>query len=1063
MGTTKHVTILGVAAAAAIAAVAPTAADDHAPRSLRMREPLPVNRQPPRSAPIRRVAQVPSGGAAGNGSAAQPGDGSAAAPEGAAAPGDGSAAQPASDGSAASPGDGSATSPGDGSAAPAPDATPTEAPASPAAPPEGEARAVREDGKTEVISVTDTSVEHELRTGLAPVSVVTRADLEASGHATLGDILQSLPSQANASNSQVNAGGDGTTRINLRGLGASRTLVLLNGHRVVNGGNGVDSAVDINAIPLPMIERVEIIKDGASTMYGADAVGGVVNLVTRPQFDGLDVSLLTSTSQHGDGTEYNASFVTGFTTKDKNTYLVLSAGYQQHNPVFGGDRPFSSVQKGYDFARKIETRSSSLAAAGGRLDATAIGPGGMAPAGCNSTACKPDGHGGWSDFGPNDGYDEAAANYVYTPSARYNVFATGGNRLNDNLSLFGQVLYLHRNSDRALSPVSFNADAPVSKDSLYNPLGGDLLDYRRRLTELGPRQYLDHITMIQVTAGVRGQIPESLGPLKDWKYEISQNYGVTDSLNGTNGGLFQSRVADAVGPSMMYGGFPICVRKPGDPTTQIIYVERVDGRPPILVPCVPLNVLAPAGTIPAEQLKNLTYKGLGNGTDSMHTTVFTANGKVAELPNHGDISLSFGGDYRDEDGDLIPTGIRVPGYLTDNVAETSQGRFHIYDGFGELAIVPISGNDIAKRVEVDLGARALSHSRYGSSLTYKAGGLFRTVNGIAARGTYATAFRAPTVPDLFLGRTESNPVAEDPCDIRPPSVGDNTRTLDPMVQAQCSAQGVPAGSRFSNSQQLAVTGANPALKAETAATATIGVVVEPPQLKGLALSADYWHIVIDNAIQTLPVQTIFANCYDRGIQEYCDQVHRDEVTHRITSVDQLLQNVTRATTSGVDLALWYDTRLVELGRIHAVLEAQYLMRYDLDVGSQRIHGAGFYDLGVYPRLKANLSGNWVHPHGASGGFSLRFVGGYKECAGNDCNTAHNLAEESRDVDRYVKLDLFGGYDFRSRVGKTTLQVGINNVFDAAPPAVYNAPAANSDATTYDFIGRMVYVRMSQLF
>jgi outer membrane receptor protein involved in Fe transport len=168
-------------------------------------------------------------------------------------------------------------------------------------------------------------------------------------------------------------------------------------------------------------------------------------------------------------------------------------------------------------------------------------------------------------------------------------------------------------------------------------------------------------------------------------------------------------------------------------------------------------------------------------------------------------------------------------------------------------------------------------------------------------------------------------------------------------------------------------------------------------------------------------------------------------------------------TSGVDVALSYDARLGALGRIHSALEAQYLLRYDLHAATQVIHGVGFYDLGVYPRYKANLSSHWSHPGGASGGFTLRYVGSYKECAGDDCNTPQNLAAASRDVDRYVKLDLFGGYDLPSFLGKTTLQVGVNNVFDAAPPLVYNAPAANSDATTYDFLGRMVYLRMSQLF
>ena len=1029
---TKHTVFLCLAAAAA--AVAPAAADDHAPSSLRMREPRPVRGRWNLLPLGRRVAQ-----------AAPDGPPSDPAPDPAPAPAD----------------------------APAPTSDPAPAPAEPAAPApaasppaklsdEERATLAAEEAKTEVISVTATSVEHKLFTGRAPVTVVTRNDLNVSGRATIGDILQSLPAQANAANAQVNAGGDGTTRINLRGLGAPRTLVLVNGRRMVNGGPGADAAVDLNAIPLPAIERVEILKDGASAIYGADAVGGVVNLITRPQFNGLDVSLLTSTSQHGDGTEYDASAVTGFTSGDKHTYLVVSGGYQRHDPVFAGERGFSSFQKSYDFASKSEVRNASLAGPGGRVDVSSIGAGGMQPPGCAASACKPDGNGRWSDFTSGDLYDEAAASYLYTPSSRYNVFATGGNRINDSVALFVELLYLRRSSDRQLPPVAFVADSPISKDSLYNPLGGDLLDYRRRIAELGPRQYIDDVSMTRFVLGITGTAPAWLGVFKDWKYEVSHNYGVTDALVGTTGQLLRPRVADALGPSMVSGGVPICVRKPGDPTTQIIYTimfaDHVEA-----VPCVPLNLLAPSGAIPRDQLKNLTFNDLGSGTDNIRTLLATTGGRIAELPNHGEISLSLGGDYRYELGRQVPPDVASVGYTTDNVARPTDGRFHVFEGYGELAIVPISGHDIARWLELDLGARMLRHNRFGSSLTFKAGGLFRTVHGIAVRGTYSTAFRAPSVPDLFGGLIERTPAAEDPCDTRPPSAGDGTRALDPRVQAECTAQGVPVGSRFNTSQQLSVVGGNPDLKAETAATTTIGVVIEPPQVKGLAVSADYWHIQIDHAIETLGAQTIFANCYDRGVQAYCDQIHRDPVTHRISLIDQFLQNVTRTTTSGVDLALWYDTQIAELGRIHTGLESQYLLRYDLDTSLQVIHGRGFYDLGVYPRFKANLSSNWVHPGGASGGFVLRFVGTYKECAGNNCNSDRNLAMASRDVDRYVKLDLFAGHDFRLGVGKTTLQVGVNNLFDATPPVVYNAAAANSDAATYDFIGRLVYLRLSQQF
>jgi iron complex outermembrane receptor protein len=887
------------------------------------------------------------------------------------------------------------------------------------------------------------------------VSVITRDDLAASGRATLGDILQSMPGQSNAANAQVNAGGDGTTRLNLRGLGAPRTLVLLNGRRIVAGGPGADAAVDVNAIPLPVIERVEILKDGASTSYGADAVGGVVNLITRSRFDGAEASLLTSTSQHGDGTEYAASFVTGFVTG--KTYFMLSGGYQRHDPVLAGDREFANFQRSYDFATRTETRNTSLAAPGGRLDVLSLIPAGIRPPGCASNVCKPTGNGQWADFvEPDDLYNEATATYVYTPSRRYDVFFSAGNQLSDTTAVVLEVLYMDRNSDRQLSPAAFSADSPISRFSLYNPLGADIGDYRRRMTELGPRQYIDDVGMVRLVLGVAGSL---FGPLKDWKYEVSENYGVTSASLGTTGQLLRGRVADALGPSMLdEHGKPICVRTPGDITTKIIYGDAFG----VAIPCVPLNLLAPAGMIPRSQLANLTFTDGGQGSDTQRTFLVTAGGPIAKLPNHGDISLSLGGDYRSETGERVPPLAASTANTTDTSADTTQGESQVFEGYGELSIVPISGHPIAQWVELDLGARALRNSRFGRSLTYKVGGLFRTAYGVAARGTYATAFRAPSLFDRFGGRTETNTSAEDPCDATPPSVGAGMRTLDDMVQARCTAQGVPVDSKLATSQQVTVTGGNPDLKAETATTTTIGIVIEPPPVKGLALSIDYWRTGIDHAIETLNLQTIFANCYDRGIQSYCDQIHRDPGTSRIRSVDEFLQNVPRTVTSGIDVAVWYDARLGELGRIHTGFEAQRLLRYDLEPASGVIHGAGFYDLGVHPRYRANLSSNWVHRSGASAGSTLRFVGTYKECAGDDCNNDHNLAAASRDVDRYAKLDLFGGYEFRSAAGKTTLQIGINNLFDTTPPVVYNAPAANSDATTYDFVGRVAYIRLSQL-
>ena len=916
--------------------------------------------------------------------------------------------------------------------------------------------AAADDQPEEVIVVTGSSIEHDAFTGRTPMTVITRADLEASGRATLGDILQSMPAQANGANAQVNAAGDGATRIDLRGLGAGRTLVLLNGRRFVNGGNGADASVDVNAIPLAMIERVEILKDGASAIYGADAVGGVVNIITRKQLDGSEIALLSSTSQHGDGSEIDASFVQGYTTDDRTVYLMLSAGFQHHGAVLASDRPFSAVQKTYDFATHTETHLQSLAGPTGRLDASSIG-GGVALPGCPSGICKPDGNGGWTDFQtPNDLYNEATSNYLYTPSTRYNVFGTGGKRLNEHTALFVELMYQRRNSDRQLSPVAFNADAPISANSIYNPFGADVLDFRRRITELGARQFLDEVSTFRLVAGISGDIPE--GTFQNWTYELSVNYGDTKSLVATTGQLLKNRVADALGPSMLdRNGTPICVRDPGNPASQIVYtVTPPNGGIPIVTPCVPLNILA--GSIPRDQLKGLTYQDAGTGDDAIQGVLATASGQVVQLPHHGDISLTVGGDFRDETGTQSPPSVASSGDSTDNLAQATNAEFQGVDGYGEVAIVPITGDDIARRVELDLGARALYRTHAGSALTYKAGGLFRTVGGLSLRATYATAFRAPSFFDLYGGHLERTPNAEDPCDTRPPSAGDGTKTLDPNVQAQCTAQMVPTGSKFETAQQLTETGGNPALKPERARTLTAGVVFEP--LKGLALSADYWRIDIRDAIETLGIQTIFANCYDRGEQAFCDQIHRDPITHRIDPVDELLQNVSHTITSGIDLAVLHDLDLCACGRVHTMLQAQYLITHDIETAQQVIHGAGYYDLGVFPRFKANLASRWTHRSGASAGFLLQFVGSYKECASDDCNT--NLAA-SRDVARYYKLDLFGGYDLPSSFGRTSVQLGVNNVFNATPPLVYNAAEANSDATAYDFIGRLVYARITQRF
>jgi iron complex outermembrane recepter protein len=946
--------------------------------------------------------------------------------------------------------------------APQPDAAPA-APAgvsqTPSLSDEELAKLAEQEAKTEVITVTGSTIERKQLTTPAPVTILNRDDLNAAGRATVGDIIQALPAQSNAINAQVNNGGDGSTRVDIRGLGTARTLVLVNGRRVVPGGTGADDSVDLNAIPLAVIERVEVLKDGASAIYGSDAVGGVVNLITRTDFNGTEATLFTGGSPRGDGFTYDASFVTGHTAENKKGNVVFSAGFQNQDSVFAGDRPFSQFQKTFNFDTRTESPSGSTGVPDGRIDSEAIdtdGDGMPDPAvvpGCDARFCKSNRMGGFTNFNaPDDLYNFQPVNYLYTPSARYNVYSAGNYQFAPRVTGFFEASYLNRTSDQELAPEPFLANTTVSRDSIYNPLGGDLLDYRRRLEEFGPRHVRQDVDSFRIVAGFQGKIPDDAPAFKDWKWEISYNHGRTSATQVAQGNLILSRLSNALGPSFIDDtGTPTC----GTPTAPI-------------AGCVPMNILGPARdasgnpSISQDMIDYVTFTGVNTGFNQQQTALAEAHGRIVELPNHGDISLALGADYRRASGGFTPDPLTSTGDTTGNAIAPTGGSYNVVEGFGELSIVPISGHDIAKWLEINLAARAFRYSTFGSGVTWKAGALFRTVGGIAVRGTYSTAFRAPSIGELFAGAADDFQSAEDPCDTNPPS---GPRVLDPVTEQHCMDQDVPTGSEFGTTQQRAIDGGNPNLEAETARVVTAGVVFEPPQVKGLGFTLDYWRIQIDNAIQVLDATAIFANCYTRSLEQYCLQIHRDPISHQIDSVDNPVSNVGGTTATGVDFAITQDHKVAGLGRLRTQVEAQYLLSTDIDNSVQVLKGRGFFDLGVFPRVKANLSALYQHPSGVGAGFNLRYVGSYKECDGNDCNTDENLAM-AHEVKWWVKTDLFASYQVKSRAGTTQLSLGVNNLLDRQPPVIYTGPAANaanSDPGTYDYMGRFLYARLSQMF
>ncbi|HTR56114.1 MAG TPA: TonB-dependent receptor [Kofleriaceae bacterium] len=972
----------------------------------------------------------------------------------------------------------------------------------------------------EVITVTGSLVERRELTTPAPITVVDREKLLAAGITNVGDILQQIPAQGNALNEQNNNGGDGSVRINLRSLDTGRTLVLMNGRRMVPSGLGADDSVDLGTIPLAMIDRVEVLKDGASATYGSDAIAGVVNIITRQDFNGTEATIYTATSQRGDGNNYDLSFVTGHSSKKGN--ITFSAGYQHQDAVMAGDRDFSKTTSVYDFAgakagtcgkageMSCASLSGSSATPTGFIDPDPTGDGmtdilnvpgctnsystgGLtvgtpATGGCTFNPAT----GGYKNFvfGDathfNDSYNYQPQNYLFTPSDRINVFGQGHYDITENTRAFFEGSFNGRHSAQQLAPEPLflaQFGLVISADSMYNPFGNqgqfgamqpggagvELDDYNRRLNEFGNRFYSQDVNTGRLVVGLDGKLPAEAGPLKDWKWEVSYNYGRVDATSTSRGDLILSHVQNALGPSTAdpVSGQPTCY-------TDNTFTTAIPG-------CVPLNVITP-GKVTPDMINYLTFTGIQSGFNEQHTALAQAHGKIVDLPNHGDVSFAIGGDYRHEQGGVQPDPLTSTGDTTGNAQAPTEGAYHVFEGFSELSIVPVSGLNAAQWVQLDAAGRAYDYNikdvngNNTTGVTGKVAALWKTAGGISFRGTYGNSFRAPNVADLYSGQTDDYVDINDPCDTNPPS-GPMPITPGTPLAKKCQEQISPGNNGYLTykgngaPQQRFKVGGNPNLQPETANTATVGVVLEP--IKGLAFTLDYWNINITNAITALPPQAVFANCYEGGLDKFCNLIQRDPTTHHITTVYDLETNVGGIVTSGLDIGGSYTTKVPNAGNIRVGADATYLFKYNEDTGQVDpttgkdviIHGRNYYDLGVLPALRFLVFASWVHPSGFGAGVTGRYVGGYTECDSDDCQPQGPTTPENgtHSIGQYLTADLYLDYMLKSGAGTTKITVGVNNLTDIQPPVIYNGQALNADESAYDFMGRYFYVRLSHLF
>lgn len=915
--------------------------------------------------------------------------------------------------------------------------------------------------QVEEIVVTGTLIKRKDLITPAPVAQIGRLEMDTSGVTSLGQILQNLPAQSNAINIQVNNGGDGSTRINLRGIGSHRTLVLLNGRRVVYGGLGADASVDLNSIPAAVIERVEILKDGASTVYGSDAIGGVVNLITRRNFEGVEADAYLGTSQRGDGTVYDLSVTAGHKFDKGN--IVFSAGAYQIFPIWAGDRGYAKYDYQMDDWSTLTTYKggSSAPPAGNVIDRGADSSAEMDALNARYgywgwytndpvAGWSPTRFGGTSDSGSGTLYNYQPDNYLVTPQERYNIFASGNWHFSDLVTGFFEGLYTRRFSDQKLAPEPLFIileGLTVSADNYYNPFHRNFIDVRRRMIEGGNRNFIQDLGTFRLASGFEGSLPDGLGPLSSWTWELSYNFGRTQGTNTNKGNYDRARLAKALGPSFRDTDGKIVCGTPGNPDYD----------------CVPLNVFGGPGTITQEMLDYIGYTGTASGYNQQEVVKLALTGDLVEIPFGGMIGMALGYEYREEFGGYMPNPLEAKGDTTGNKSEPVEGGYYVGEFFSELNIPLLADLPAVEAFEVNGSFRFSDYNTFGSKVTWKVGGRWQILPDVAVRGTYSTAFRAPTIGQLYSGNYDDFPLASDPCDT---SEGLPNET----VRANCQADGVPATLYAPEDQLKARAGGNPDLDPETANIITAGIVVTPTILEGLSLTVDYWNLSVDNAIQRIGADVILQLCYDppSGMREYCDKIIRDPRTHTIDHIVDTFTNIGGTDTWGIDFAARYDWKS-SIGRWLFSFEGTYTGAYeDTYAGGIKVNGQGVYDLElVLPDWRFNFATLWSW-EGFGAGFNLRFVGPFKECEDNDCSdrtdeTGNPVPAFSRTVDPYVVVDLYLSYSLDWDWGTTRLTLGVNNLLDADPAVIYNGFTATSDPTAYDFLGRYFYGRLTQTF
>lgn len=945
--------------------------------------------------------------------------------------------------------------------------------------------AAADEADDEVIVVTGSRIASPEATAASPLQMVSREEIQNSGTANIQDLLLENPAMGTPTYARTNTAfataGAGVATVDLRNLEIDRTLVLVNGRRFVAGIPG-SSAVDLNVIPTQFLERVEILTGGTSAVYGSDAVAGVVNMIYRKNFEGIELNGQAGISTHGDGKDWQLNGLYGKNFADGRGNVMIHAGYSKQGTVLKRDRSTEAGSSAIDSTS--DDLSPNLRVApffsgytpGGRYftDNTVFAydgtSGALRPCFFQNAAGSCNG----VTVGP-DGFNRSAFRYLAVPVERYLGAIRANYEVSPALNFFFEGNYARTQASTEIEPFPMdttdlydNGQMPIESlvggilyrnpyvpDAIFNDTsdtdGDGLRDVfiTKRLTDFGGRNSTAKRDTFRIAAGFNGEV------FSGFKYEVYGIYGQTVEHQRGNGQFNKLNFVNALNSIRDVNDI-----NGNNNRTEVICANaaaRAAG-------CIPANIFGLGTLTPA-----VGYLAAASTLDTKVTqTVFGANitGETFSLGLGADpISIAVGTEYRKETSDNIWDPLTEQGLNGGNALPSTRGKFDLIEGYGEVLVPILADKPFFHRFTLRGAVRVSHYSTSGTTFSYNYGGEWSPVQDVKFRVMQARSVRAPNVSELFDAPQQDFPSGLiDPCTGVTAGtagvLGTNCRAA-PGVNANIAANGAFAVSQADLQGITSFAGGNPGLKVEKGTSFTAGVVINPKSLglNNLTLTVDYFNISIADAIVDTPLQFILDQCYRQSNAALCNFVVRRPAVsgpNNAGSLDEVNSGPSNSgglKTSGIDAKLAWRGDFGDVKTNVSVSYTHLFSGYTIPLpGSDRDEFAN--EIGASTdRFSANLGLAYRN-------LSLNLTGTYIGAADLDdqltgvkpgTNPFHRVPAEFY-LDAQIKYDLNDRFE---------LYFGADNILNNLPPyladiGVGESAGQDTDTGTYDALGRRFY-------